>query len=88
MRKEFFKEVLIILFAFINKNPCSLTWDEDFDIITITLKSKQWDFIFRISDHHVIILSSHTAYPYAKLDLDIKAVKAHFVTVQNDNLPF
>lgn len=86
-KEEFFKQVLKQCFYEFVKAPASITWDNDYNILTISVKMKQYDWYIKIYDDKVILISSTGKGPLVLNSFDINEFKDALAMI-SDNIPF
>lgn len=86
-RDEFFKQVLKQCFLELVKEPTTITWDNDYNVYTITMKKKSFDWYIKIYEEHVLLLSSNGKGPYRMEEFDVDALKVKLKDI-SDEIPF
>ena len=86
-RDEFFKQVLKQCFLELVKEPTTITWDNDYNVYTITMKKKSFDWYIKIYEEHVLLLSSNGKGPYRMDEFDVDVLKVKLKGI-SDEIPF
>lgn len=86
-RDDFFKQVLKQCFYEFAKKPATISWDNDYNTYTVTVKMKDFDWYVRIYESHVLLLSSTGKGPYKMESFDVDELKEKLAML-SDNIPF